>query len=80
MRITAAELWDPRTRLDGLERLARSLGIVVNERAKAAWGNGWRDWLISEVDEALWRDDVKAKAERRRERDSGYTVTDRRAR
>ena len=78
MRITAAELWDPRTRLDGLERLARSLGIVVNERARAAWGNEWRGWLIRRVALALRDDALRAKEERRS--GSGYTVTDRRAR
>jgi hypothetical protein len=76
VRITEANLWD--APLPAVERLATSLGIVVNERARAAWGNEWRGWLIHRVALALRDDALRAKEERRR--GSGYTVTDRRAR
>lgn len=75
-RITEEHLWE--APLPAVERLATSLGIVVNERARAAWGNEWRGWLIRRVALALRDDALRAKEERRR--GSGYTVTDRRAR
>jgi hypothetical protein len=40
VRITEANLWD--APIPAVERLATSLGIVVNERARSAWGNEWQ--------------------------------------
>ncbi len=77
MRVTEECLWEAKP--EAVERLAASLGIVVNERARAAWGNEWRGWLIRQTRDALHVDAVRARQTARQAAQSSYTVRDRRA-
>lgn len=77
MRITVDCLWE--APLPSVERLAISLGIVVNERARAAWGREWQGWLIRQTSDALHVDAIRARQAARQAAQSSYTVRDRRA-
>jgi hypothetical protein len=77
VRITVDCLWE--AKLDAVERLAVSLGIVVNERARAAWGREWQGWLVRQTSDALHVDAVRARQAAKQAAQSSYTVRDRRA-
>ena len=76
--IVANDLWN--CPVENVERLAKSIGVRVDDDARAAWGRDWRGKLIASTLAALRADAVRAKQEAEHRRRNGYTAIDSRAR